>query len=191
MANQQGNPPSPSGQTVLESPTSSGKSEGKTTNEELQATMVQVLRSMEMISLETKDEVSKLYTITSHLQRRLDLEFSTPRGEQGGVTSQTTSGSALEIPLFPLFEEEKDGGKKKGILEGSQPITEPVLEKESPSFPLLSFNNRKPSEEQRTRYGMPIWTGESSGKKGSTTVDKPLPYRPPPLAGKGGGANSH
>ncbi|KAM2187872.1 hypothetical protein ACFX1R_031488 [Malus domestica] len=77
MTDQQGNPSSPLGQVV--SPTSSGRSEGKGTNEELQATMIQVLKSMEMISLETKGEVSRLCTLTRNLQRRLDLEFSTPK----------------------------------------------------------------------------------------------------------------
>ena len=55
MTEQSGNSSSPSGQVVLESPTSSGRAEGKGTNEELQATMIQVLKSMEKISLENKD----------------------------------------------------------------------------------------------------------------------------------------
>ncbi|KAM1273818.1 hypothetical protein ACFX2H_023670 [Malus domestica] len=75
MIEQSGNPYSPSGQVVLESLSSSGKSEGKGTNEELQATMIQVLRSMEKFSLETNGEVSRLCTLTGNLQRRLDLEF--------------------------------------------------------------------------------------------------------------------
>ncbi|KAM2981390.1 hypothetical protein FF2_012696 [Malus domestica] len=106
--------------------------------------------------------------------------------------SQVTIRSELVIPLFPLLEEEKDRGKKKVVLEGSepvQPVIEPVLEKEFPSFALLSFNNRKQSEQERTKYGMPITTGESSGKESFITSDKPSPYKPPPLANKGGGAN--
>ncbi|KAM1853825.1 hypothetical protein ACFX14_009733 [Malus domestica] len=103
--------------------------------------------------------------------------------------SQVTIRSEPVIPLFPLLEEEKDRGKKKVVLEGSQPVIEPVLEKEFPSFPLLSFNNRKQSEQERTKYGMPITTGEFSGKESSITSDKPLPYRPPSMAHKGGGAN--
>ncbi|KAM2432437.1 hypothetical protein ACFX1W_019640 [Malus domestica] len=189
MTDQSGNPSSPSGQVVLENPTSSGMSEGKGTNEELQATMIQVLRSMEKISLETKGEVSRLCTLTENLQRILDLEFSSSKGAQESGMSQVTIRSEPVIPLFPLLEEEKDRGKKKVVLEGSQPVIEPVLEKEFPSFPLLSFNNRKQSEQERTKYGMPITTGESSRKESSTTSDKPPPYRPPPLANKGGGAN--
>ncbi|KAM1153178.1 hypothetical protein ACFX19_036307 [Malus domestica] len=110
---------------------------------------------------------------------RLDLEFSTPKGAQGGVTSQATSESKLVILLLPLFEEEKDRGKKNEVLEGSQPIIEPILKKAFPSFPLLSFNNRKQSELERTTHGMPIMTGESSGNEGFTTSDKPPPYRLP------------
>ncbi|KAM2575568.1 hypothetical protein TB2_007373 [Malus domestica] len=109
---------------------------------------------------------------------RLDLEFSTLRSVQGGVMSQATSGSEPVLPLFPLFEEENDRGKKKEVLEGVQPMIEPVLEKEFSSFPLLSFNNRKQSE-QRPKYGMPIMIGESSGKESFATSDKPHSYRPP------------
>ncbi|KAM1567215.1 hypothetical protein ACFXTH_046358 [Malus domestica] len=162
MADQSENPSSPSGQVVLESPTASERSEGKGTNEELQATMI---------------------------QRRLDLEFSTPKGAQGSGMSQVVTRNEPIIPLFPLLEEEKDRGKKKVVPEGSQPVMEPVLEKELPSFPLLSFNNRKPSEQERTRYGMPAMMGETSGNEGSTTSDKPPPYRPPPLVNKGGGTS--
>ncbi|KAM2576518.1 hypothetical protein TB2_002282 [Malus domestica] len=81
MADQAGNPSSPSGRVVLESPTSSERSEGKGTSEELQATMI---------------------------QRILDLEFSTPKGAQGSGMSQVTMRSEPIIPLFPLLEEEKD-----------------------------------------------------------------------------------
>ncbi|KAM1079467.1 hypothetical protein ACFX2B_014023 [Malus domestica] len=83
MVDQSENPSSPSGQVVLESPTASERSEGKRTNEELQATMIQVLKSMKRIFLETKGEVSRLCTLTGNLQRRLDLEFSTPKEAQG------------------------------------------------------------------------------------------------------------
>ncbi|KAM1006221.1 hypothetical protein ACFX19_003053 [Malus domestica] len=158
MADQSGNPSSPSGQVVPENLSSFGKSEGRETNKELQATMIQVLRSMEKISLETKGEVSRLCTLTGNQHRRLDLEFSTPKGAQGSGISQGTIRSEPVIPLFPLLEEENDRGKKKVVLEGSQPVIEPVLEKEFPSFPLLSFNNRKQSEQEMTKYGMPITT---------------------------------
>ncbi|KAM1624476.1 hypothetical protein ACFX2K_022653 [Malus domestica] len=189
MADQSENPSSPSGQVVLESPTASERSEGNGTSEELQVTMIQVLKSMERISLETKGEVSRLCTLTGNLQRRLDLKFSTPKGAQGSGMSQVVMRNEPIIPLFPLLEEEKDRGKKKVAPEGSQPVIEPVLERELPSFPVLSFNNRKPSEQERTRYGMPATMGETSGKEGSSTADKPPPYRPPPLVNKGRGTS--
>ncbi|KAM1169133.1 hypothetical protein ACFX19_031494 [Malus domestica] len=144
---------------------------------------------MERISLETKGEVSRLCTLTGNLQRRLDLEFSTPKGAQGSGMSQVTMRSEPIIPLFPLLEEEKDKGKNKVVPEGSQPVIEPVLEKELPSFPLLSFNNRRQSEQERTKYGIPVMIGETSRKEGTITSDKPPPYRPPPLANKGWGTN--
>ncbi|KAM1355801.1 hypothetical protein ACFX2H_029810 [Malus domestica] len=135
MTEQSGNPSSPSGQVVLESPTSSGMSGGKGTNEELQATMIQMLKSMEMISLETKGEVSRLCTLTGNLHRRLDLEFPPPKGAQGSGICRATSGNEPVIPLFQLVEEKKSKGKEKEVLERSQPMIEPVLGKEFPSFP--------------------------------------------------------
>ena len=66
------------GPVLTESPTPSEKSGGKVTNEDMQATMIAVLRSMEKISLETRGEVSRLCSLTGNLQRRLDLEYFTP-----------------------------------------------------------------------------------------------------------------
>ncbi|KAM1375247.1 hypothetical protein ACFX2I_025704 [Malus domestica] len=190
MTEQSENPLSPSGQVVSGSSTASEKSQGKGINEELQATMIQVLKSMERISLETKGEVSRLCMLTGNLQRRLDLEFSTPKGAQGSGMSPVVIRSEPIIPLFPLLEEEKDRGKKKVIPEGSQAVMESASEKEFPSFPLLSFNNRRQSEQERMKFGLPATAGETSGKETTTTTsDKPLPYRPPPMVNKGGGSN--
>ncbi|KAM1326576.1 hypothetical protein ACFX14_011104 [Malus domestica] len=190
MAEPSENPSSPSGQVVSDSPTTSERSHGKGTNEELQATMIQVLKSMEMISLETKGEVSRLCMLTGNLQRRLDLEFSTPKGAQEGGMSQSITRNEPIIPLFPLLEEGRDRGKKKVIPEGSQPVIEPVPENEFPSFPLLSFNNRRQSEPEKMRHGLAAMMGETSEKGTTTTIsDKPSPYRPPPMVSKGGGSN--
>ncbi|KAM2917185.1 hypothetical protein FF1_046020 [Malus domestica] len=117
MTEQSENPLSPSGQVVSDSSTASEKSQGKWINEELQATMIQVLKSMERISLETKGEVSRLCMLTGNLQMRLDLEFSTPKGAQRSGISPVVIRSEPIIPLFPLLEEEKDRGKKKVIPE--------------------------------------------------------------------------
>ncbi|KAM2058725.1 hypothetical protein ACFX16_031271 [Malus domestica] len=150
--------------------------------------MIQVLKSMEMISLETKGEVSRFCILTGNLQRRLDLEFSTPKGAQGSGMSQVITRNEPIVPLFPLLEEERDRGKKKVIPEGSQPAIEPVPEKEFPSFPLLSFTNRRQNEQEKMRFGLPVMMGETSGNEGTTTTtsDKPPPYRPPPMVNKGG-----
>ncbi|KAM1134811.1 hypothetical protein ACFX19_044598 [Malus domestica] len=64
---------------IIGSLTPSEKSEGKVTNEDLQAIMMQVLKTMESITLETRGEVSRLCSLTGSLQRRLDMEFSTPK----------------------------------------------------------------------------------------------------------------
>ncbi|KAM1746957.1 hypothetical protein ACFX11_013542 [Malus domestica] len=128
--------------------------------------------------------------LTGNLQRRLDLEFSTPKGAQGSGMSQVVTRDEPIIPLFPLLEETGDRGKKKVIPEESELIPE----KEFPSFPLLSFNNKGQSERERMRYRMPGMMGETSGKETTTTTtttasDKPPPYRPPPMVNKGGGSN--
>ncbi|KAM1626783.1 hypothetical protein ACFXTN_013742 [Malus domestica] len=194
MTEQSENPSSPSGQVAPDSPTTSERSQGNGSNEELQATMIQVLKSMEMISLETKGEVSRLCMLTGNLQRRLDLEFSTPKDAQGSGISRVITRDEPIIPLFPLLEETGDRGKKKVILEGSQPAMEPILMTEFLSFPLLSYNNKGKDEQERMRYGMPGMMGETSGKETTTTTttttsDKPPPYRPPPMVNKGGRSN--
>ena len=55
------------------------KSGGKMINKDLQATMMQVLKTMKNITLETRREISRLCSLTRSLQRRLDLEYSTPK----------------------------------------------------------------------------------------------------------------
>ncbi|KAM0986414.1 hypothetical protein ACFX13_013830 [Malus domestica] len=67
------------GPAILDSQTSSEKLGGRVVNDDLQATMLQVLKTMEKITLETKGEVSKLCFVTWSLQRRLDLEYSTQK----------------------------------------------------------------------------------------------------------------
>ncbi|KAM2816866.1 hypothetical protein COP1_041054 [Malus domestica] len=106
--------PSLQGPAILESPTSFEKFGGKVTNEDLQATMVQVLKSMENITLETRGKVSKLYSLTGSLQRRLDLEYSTPKnGYAREVMREASPEKELVIPLFHLLEEKRDKGKNK------------------------------------------------------------------------------
>ncbi|KAM1787191.1 hypothetical protein ACFX15_036671 [Malus domestica] len=94
---------------ILGNQTSSEKSGGKVTNEDLQATMMQVLKTMENITLENREEVSRPCSLTRSLQRRLDLEYSTPKN---GYTREMMREESPEkepvIPLFPLLEEKKD-----------------------------------------------------------------------------------
>ncbi|KAM2237451.1 hypothetical protein ACFX1S_012798 [Malus domestica] len=89
------------GPTIFESPTSSKKSGGKVINKDLQATMVQVLKSIEKISLETRGEVSKLCSLTRSLQRRLDLEYSSLKD---GYAREIMREESLEKePVIPLI----------------------------------------------------------------------------------------
>ncbi|KAM1779003.1 hypothetical protein ACFX12_040430 [Malus domestica] len=99
------------------SPTPSEKSGGKVINEDLQDTMVQVLKSMENITLETRGKVSRLCSLTGSLQRRLDLEYSTPKNGYAREMRETSPKKELGIPLFPLLEEKMDKGKTKRDLE--------------------------------------------------------------------------
>lgn len=66
------------------------------TNEDLQSTMIQVLRIMEKISVETWGEVSRLCSITRALQRKLEVEFSTPTYAVKNNLAEEGSGLSLE-----------------------------------------------------------------------------------------------
>ncbi|KAM1365127.1 hypothetical protein ACFX2F_043590 [Malus domestica] len=75
--------------------------------------MVQVLRSTENSTVETRGEVSRLCSLTGILQRMLELEYSTPRdGYAREVIIEANPEKEQVIPLFPLLEEKKDKGKK-------------------------------------------------------------------------------
>ncbi|KAM2039085.1 hypothetical protein ACFX1T_012567 [Malus domestica] len=131
------------GPTIFESPTSSKKSGGKVINKDLQATMVQVLKSIEKTSLETIGEVSKLCSLTRSLQRRLDLEYPTLKD---GYAREIMREESLEkepvIPLFPLLEEKNDRGKKKVEPRTSQPEVEEILETDMPNPLLFPLDSR-------------------------------------------------
>ncbi|KAM1733500.1 hypothetical protein ACFX11_019094 [Malus domestica] len=99
---------------IMGSLTSSEKLGRKVTNENLQATMMQVLKTIECITLETRGEVSRLYSLIGGLQRRLDLEYFTPRNSHAReVMREANPEKEPVIPLFPLLEEKKDKGKNK------------------------------------------------------------------------------
>ncbi|KAM2174458.1 hypothetical protein ACFX1Q_033975 [Malus domestica] len=149
--------------------------------------MVQVLRRMEKMSLETRGEVSRLCSLTRSLQRRLDLEFSTSRGDYEDVLKEPCPEKESVVPLFSLLGEEKYRGKTKERFEVYQPVVEQISEVEFPDLLLFSLYSRGQDGQDRKRYGIPYIIGESSGKSEPTTVDKPPPYRPPPLASQGGG----
>ncbi|KAM0994009.1 hypothetical protein ACFX2I_009595 [Malus domestica] len=73
--------------------------------------MVQVLKSMEKIYLETRREVNRLCSLTGSLWRRLDLEYSTLKDSHAReIMSEASPEKEPIIPLFPLLEEEKERG---------------------------------------------------------------------------------
>ncbi|KAM2141393.1 hypothetical protein ACFX1Q_007674 [Malus domestica] len=148
--------PSLQGPTILESPTSFEKSRGKVTNEDLQATMMQVLKTMENITLETRGEVSRLYSLIGSLQRRLDMEYSTPKnGYAREMMREASPEKEPVIPLFPLLEEIRDKGKNKEGSGASQPVLEEILETELSDPLLCVLDTRGQRGQERKKYEMP------------------------------------
>ena len=87
--------------------------------------------------------MSRLCYLTGSLQRKLDLEYSTPKN---GYNRETMRESSPEkkavISLFPLLEEKKDKGKNKEESRVSQPILEKIQEVELPDPLLFSLDSR-------------------------------------------------
>ncbi|KAM1462825.1 hypothetical protein ACFX1R_049167 [Malus domestica] len=144
------------GLVLTESPTSSEKSERKVTKEDLQAIMMAFIKSLErnsqsmernsqsmkINSRETREDISRLYSLTGNLQRRLDLEYPTPENDHARtMTNEASPVNEAVIPLFPILEEKKDKGKNKEESEASHPVLEEILGTELPN-PLFSLNNR-------------------------------------------------
>ncbi|KAM2170557.1 hypothetical protein ACFX1R_035740 [Malus domestica] len=118
--------------------------------------MVQVLRSMEKISLETRGEVSRLCSLTGSLQRRLDLEFSTSRGDHEDVLKEPCPEKESVVPLFSLLGEEKYRGKTKEGFEVYQPVVEQISEAEFPDLLLFSLYSRGKTGKIGRGMGYPI-----------------------------------
>ncbi|KAM1041829.1 hypothetical protein ACFX2C_030959 [Malus domestica] len=113
------------GPVTTESPTLSEKLEGNVTNEDLQATMVVVLRSIEKISLETNGEVCRLCSLTRNLQRKLDLEYYTLENNRTKkMMREARPVKEPVIPLFPVLEEKRNKGKNKEKSGVDQPMLE-------------------------------------------------------------------
>ncbi|KAM2293359.1 hypothetical protein ACFXTI_027983 [Malus domestica] len=113
---------------ILDSLTSPEKLGRKVTNEDLQATMMQVLKTIENITLEIGGEVSRLCSLTGSLQRRLDLEYFTPNnGHFMEMVKEANPEREPVIPLFPLLEEKKDEGKNNEGFRVSELVVEEIL----------------------------------------------------------------
>ncbi|KAM2313274.1 hypothetical protein ACFX1S_026466 [Malus domestica] len=70
----------------------------------------------------------------------------------------------------------------------SQPEVDEILETDLPDLLLFALDSRGQVMQEKRKYGMNHHAGECSGKCEPTTIDKPHPYRPSPLANKGGEA---
>ncbi|KAM1224603.1 hypothetical protein ACFX2G_044426 [Malus domestica] len=100
--------------------------------------MMQILKTMESITLETRGEVSRLCYLTGSLQRRLDLEFSNPKnGYAREVMKEVSHEKEPVISLFPVLEEMMDKGKNKERSGASQLVLEEILEAELPDPPII------------------------------------------------------
>ncbi|KAM1928264.1 hypothetical protein ACFX13_029954 [Malus domestica] len=108
--------PSLQGPVILESLTSSEKSGRKVTNEDLQATMVQVLKN---------------------------LEYSTPKNGYAREVMRVASPKKESVILiFHLLEEKRNKGKDNEGSGVSQPVMEDILEAELPDPLLFSLDSR-------------------------------------------------
>ena len=148
---------------LAESLTPFEKSGGNVTSEDMQATMVDVLRSMKKISL------------IGNLQRRLDLEYFTPENNCiREVMREASPVMELVIPLFPVLEENRSKVKNKERSRLSQSVLEEIREPELPNPFLFSLNSRGQCRPEIKKYGMPQLDGECSGNGEPTIVDQPL-----------------
>ncbi|KAB2599602.1 UDP-glycosyltransferase 85A2-like [Pyrus ussuriensis x Pyrus communis] len=86
---------------------------------------------MERNSLETREEVSKLCSLTGNLQRMLDLGYSTLENDHGRKMMRETSFvKELVIPLFPLLKEKRNKEKSKAEPGDDQPTSKKIRELE-------------------------------------------------------------
>ncbi|KAM1426467.1 hypothetical protein ACFXTO_019146 [Malus domestica] len=126
------------GPVLTEIPTLYEKSRGKVTNEDLQATMMAIIKSMERNSVQTKEEVNRLCSLIRNLQRRLDLEYSTPENDHAKETMREASSMGKPvIPMFPLLE-----GKRKEESGTNQLVLEEIQKVKVPDPLLSSLNSR-------------------------------------------------
>ncbi|KAB2615689.1 receptor-like protein 12 [Pyrus ussuriensis x Pyrus communis] len=85
---------------------------------------------MEKNSLKTKEEISRLCSLTGNLQRRLDLKYFTSENDR--IREMMREASPVEEPVIPLFRllgEKRNKGKNKEEsrceLEIKQSLKEP------------------------------------------------------------------
>ncbi|KAM2409913.1 hypothetical protein ACFX1X_028762 [Malus domestica] len=132
------------GSILMESPTPSKKSGEKVTKEDLQATMMAMIRSMERNSIQIRVEVNRLYFLTGHLQRKLDLEYLTPENDHAKETMREASlVEELVIPLFPLLEKKRSEEENKEESENNQPVLKTIKEPELADPVLFLLDNRE------------------------------------------------
>ncbi|KAM2695427.1 hypothetical protein EV1_039921 [Malus domestica] len=76
------------------------------------------------------------------LQRRLDMEYSTPKNGYAREMRETSSKKEPVIPVFPLLEEKRDKGKNKEGSRANQLVLEEILESELPDPLLFPLDSR-------------------------------------------------
>ncbi|KAM1080113.1 hypothetical protein ACFX2B_014600 [Malus domestica] len=136
------------GPILTRSPTPSEKSNERVTKEDLQATLMAILKSLERCSLNmernfrgAKEEMDKGCSMNP--QKRSDLEHSTPENDNvGRAANQTSLMKEPVVSLFPLLKKEWDKEKNKEDTRASQ-LALNEIKKPKLSDPLsFSLNNR-------------------------------------------------
>ncbi|XP_050142204.1 uncharacterized protein LOC126618161 [Malus sylvestris] len=131
MADQSGDPSSPSGRVVLESPTASERSEGKGTSEELQATMIQL-----------REELAELRrTVAQNAQPRarpvFRVTYQKPYPEY--IDELNPFPLNFKMPAFPTFTgEDSSVSSKDHIFKFSNHC---VAYEGNPNYKLRLFGN--------------------------------------------------
>ncbi|KAM1255594.1 hypothetical protein COP1_029886 [Malus domestica] len=148
---------------------------------------MQVLRSMENISLETRREVRILYSLIKTLQRKLELEYSLPNEE---FVNKGSSILDLErkptTPSFPCSGKREDKGKKNKQTKTSQQRKVGNELHESSLLYLLPPQSgiKKPRGLDVIRLGMHDQEEGPGARSLPDDGGKPSPNRPPSLVNK-------
>ncbi|KAB2627100.1 receptor-like protein 12 [Pyrus ussuriensis x Pyrus communis] len=97
---------------------------------------------MEKNSLQMKEEINKLCSLIGNLQRRLDLEYSTPENDRvRGMMREASPVEEPMIPLFPFLEEKRNKGKNKEESPGVVRVRNKAIIKRTHDNTMIDIDN--------------------------------------------------